>query len=71
MANECRKSRNRLKIETFVFLAEYLKHQPDCNSYKRQNSKSKRSPSWMNQSYLPFFFKYMKTMLQSYQRKLS
>ena len=54
MIHGCRKWRNRVKIETFVVLAEYLQQHPDCIRYKRKTSKSKRSSSWRNQSYLPF-----------------
>ena len=55
MVYGCRKGKNRFEIETFVVLTEYLEQHPDCNRYKRKASKSKRSSSWRNQSYLLSF----------------
>ena len=62
--NGCKKWRDSNR---FAVLAEYLKHQIDYNRYKRKISKSRKITSWSNQSYLPFLFKHMETMLQSYQ----
>ena len=41
--NWCRKRRKTFKIEKFVVLAEYFEQQTDCNRYRRETSKSRRS----------------------------
>ena len=53
--NECRKWRNRFKIERFVVLAQYLKQQVDWSRYKRNFRQSKKSISW-SRFYLSFTF---------------
>ena len=44
--NWCRKRRKTFKKEIFVVLEEYFELQTDCNTYRREISKSRRSFSW-------------------------
>ena len=64
----CQKSRNRFKNKKFVALAEYFEQQANCGRYRRKMNQSRRSPSWRNQSYLPFLSKQMETMSQSHKQ---
>ena len=64
-----------LKAETdletekkIVVLAEYFEQQTNCSRYRRKMSKSRRSPSSRNQSYLPFVMKQMETMSRSHKQ---
>ena len=50
------------RIKKFVVLAEYFEQQTNVNRYRRKMSQSRRTPSWRNQSYLPFLVKQMETM---------
>ena len=61
-ASARRKWRNRLKNKRFAVLAEYFEQQTNCSGYRRKISQSRRSPSWKNQTYLPFLIKQMGTM---------
>ena len=62
----CKKSRNIFKNKKYVVLAECFDQQANCSRYRREISQSRRSPSWRNQSYLPFLSKQMETMPRSH-----
>ena len=53
--------------EKFAVLTEYSEEQTDFCISRRKISQS-RSPSWRNQSHLPFRIKQMKTMPRSHQK---
>ena len=56
------------RIKKFVVLAEYFEQQTNVNRYRRKMSQSRRTPSWRNQSYLPFLVKQMETMSRSHKQ---
>ena len=62
------KWRNRFKNKKIVVSAEYFEQETNCSRYRRKNSQSRRSSSWINQSYLVLLIKQIETKPRSHKQ---